>query len=589
MGFWFLDNLDWLTREQKAIDKLHLSNDWFIEYEWFLDAQLKLNASFQLGEQVLEVTAIYPDHYPFVPIIVRPLNTNDIWSTHQYLDGTLCLEWGPDTWDTSLTGADMLVSAYHLLEIEQPIEGDIARVAPSRHLLSTGQQLRHKYGRLCVTHSLNEFMKGLVSGTTGTLSLSLQIHKSSSSIIVKSVNISNEELWQDPEIPVGVKETTGVTGLLFCLPSDGFPESGVNNKNELSHLLAKYSFVEIPDEGDSPDIPHVVLLTNEDNVVQGYFVPSDKDDSRIFQEEIVYNESTALNPRLPLKIQSTEELKVGIVGLGSIGSKVAISLARSGFREFILVDHDVLFAENIVRNQLDWLSVTDHKVDAVAANIERIIPKASIKVHKLDLVGQENNSSINNVMNSLSNCDIVVDATCNDSVFNLLSSLYSQNSVPLIWGQVFEGGFGGLVARSRPKQDPPPLTMRRIFLGFCEENPFPTNNKNTRAYEGTIDGKPLVASDAEVGAIASFLTTIAIDTALNIEPSRYPYSLYLIGLSKGWVFDAPFETIPISTTEHLEELSTTEVLAETNQSTLAFLSELIHHAKAKNTDTSANN
>lgn len=36
-----------------------------------------------------------------------------------------------------------------------------------------------------------------------------------------------------------------------------------------------------------------------------------------------------------------------------------------------------------------------------------------------------------------------------------------------------------------------------------------------------------------------------IDTALQEQPSIFPYSLYMIGLRKAWIFTQPFDTRPI--------------------------------------------
>ena len=51
------------------------------------------------------------------------------------------------------------------------------------------------------------------------------------------------------------------------------------------------------------------------------------------------------------------EKKVGIVGLGSGGGFVALSLAMSGVRNFILVDNDILEPGNVTRHVADLRDV----------------------------------------------------------------------------------------------------------------------------------------------------------------------------------------------------------------------------------------
>jgi hypothetical protein len=50
--------------------------------------------------------------------------------------------------------------------------------------------------------------------------------------------------------------------------------------------------------------------------------------------------STVEGQRIPSEFERLRDKKIGIVGLGSVGSKVAVSLARSGVRNFILIDDD---------------------------------------------------------------------------------------------------------------------------------------------------------------------------------------------------------------------------------------------------------
>ena len=53
-----------------------------------------------------------------------------------------------------------------------------------------------------------------------------------------------------------------------------------------------------------------------------------------------------------------------------------------------------------------------------------------------------------------------------------------------------------------------------------------------------------MATDADVTVIASYASQMAIDLLLERVPSNFPYSMYLIGMSKGWIFKEPFYTIP---------------------------------------------
>jgi hypothetical protein len=51
---------------------------------------------------------------------------------------------------------------------------------------------------------------------------------------------------------------------------------------------------------------------------------------------------------------------------------------------------------------------------------------------------------------------------------------------------------------------------------------------------------------------------MAIDLLIPRTPSIFPSSVYMIGLSSGWIFDSPFETYPIDvgTTGQQEDVPT---------------------------------
>ncbi|NLQ13025.1 ThiF family adenylyltransferase [Olsenella sp. KGMB02461] len=71
---------------------------------------------------------------------------------------------------------------------------------------------------------------------------------------------------------------------------------------------------------------------------------------------------------------------VAIFGCGSVGSLIALALARVGVGNFLLVDNDVLEYHNICRHQCGIHEVGEYKVDAVKARILDINPTAHVEV-----------------------------------------------------------------------------------------------------------------------------------------------------------------------------------------------------------------
>lgn len=160
-----------------------------------------------------------------------------------------------------------------------------------------------------------------------------------------------------------------------------------------------------------------------------------------------------------------------------------------------------------------------------------------------------------------------------------MASLSTQYEKPLLWVEVFAGGIGGMIARSRPKQDPLPDEIKAAYIQFANSNPFP-DNLQTEDYGFTNqEGDTLTAIDAEVDILAGHATRFAVDTMEGNNTSIYPYSMYLIGLKRAWVFHAPFDTIPINVEHTRNETKEVMQKSEVISDNWNFLSTLLEDAQ----------
>lgn len=83
-----------------------------------------------------------------------------------------------------------------------------------------------------------------------------------------------------------------------------------------------------------------------------------------------------------LETSVMKEKSAVILGCGSVGSLVALELARSGVGNFFLVDTDVLEYHNICRHQCGISEVGEYKVDIVKKRILDINPSARVIVQR---------------------------------------------------------------------------------------------------------------------------------------------------------------------------------------------------------------
>lgn len=81
-------------------------------------------------------------------------------------------------------------------------------------------------------------------------------------------------------------------------------------------------------------------------------------------------------------LESDVMLKTGaiLVGCGSVGSLVALELAKAGVGRFLLIDNDILGYHNLCRHQCGLLDVGRYKTEAVRDRILQINPSANVVV-----------------------------------------------------------------------------------------------------------------------------------------------------------------------------------------------------------------
>jgi len=149
-----------------------------------------------------------------------------------------------------------------------------------------------------------------------------------------------------------------------------------------------------------------------------------------------------------LAYQSLQKKKVGIVGLGSFGSQIAIELTKAGVHHFTLIDDDRLGAENIVRHQCGIRDLGRFKTLAVK---DAILDKNStVEVDTFEGTLMEYLESVNN---DLSAFEVLLCCTDNNPSRFLMSHLASQQNVSLLIGKSFAEAEGGDVFVQKGNQE----------------------------------------------------------------------------------------------------------------------------------------
>ena len=144
-------------------------------------------------------------------------------------------------------------------------------------------------------------------------------------------------------------------------------------------------------------------------------------------------------------LERLAEMKVGVVGLGSGGGFVALSLAMSGVGNFVLVDKDEIERGNVTRHVADLRYCGCNKAAAVADLIRQRNPDAQIDVRA---------GRVETNWECLSDLDILVVAVDTEQVKYAINEQCLNRRLSASYAGVYERGEGGDLVIVKPFEGP---------------------------------------------------------------------------------------------------------------------------------------
>lgn len=125
-------------------------------------------------------------------------------------------------------------------------------------------------------------------------------------------------------------------------------------------------------------------------------------------------------------MKSLENVRIGIAGLGGLGSHIAVLLARSGVKHLHLVDFDMVDQSNLQRQHYFLQHVGQYKTDALAGQLCGIDPQLEITADCVRLTES-------NVADIFSQDDIICEAVdmsqTKAMIVNTLLAAYADKTV----------------------------------------------------------------------------------------------------------------------------------------------------------------
>lgn len=175
------------------------------------------------------------------------------------------------------------------------------------------------------------------------------------------------------------------------------------------------------------------------------------------EEDIRAKLFTRADARLE-NITSLRVASVAVVGLGSLGSTIAVALAKAGVGRFSLFDPDSFEPENVVRHVGGVFDIGIPKVEVVARAVKKINPDAEIKcvpsALSLDPAGWYTDS-MQQLREVLSDpCGLVVCATATSDSERVINALCVAERTPVVFSSVLGNAEHGRIFRVIPQETP---------------------------------------------------------------------------------------------------------------------------------------
>lgn len=249
--------------------------------------------------------------------------------------------------------------------------------------------------------------------------------------------------WARLPEPPAENTVEGVIAAIEALPSgSGSPPWSAVFGGRIS--VTAVVFREEVAQGESGDAWIFVVRVRQESQPEGAYLVRGQPLSR-----------RVLESRLPSSVRLGDST-VSLVGLGSVGSSLAIELARAGIAELKGMDPDTVEAGSTVRWTLGQSAAGRWKVGALARRMAQDYPLTLFTgtIHRL---GQSANnrtardrSEIEMLEAFLEGADLLVDATAEIGVQHVLSDLAMEHNLAQLYVSSTEGARGGLVARVLP-------------------------------------------------------------------------------------------------------------------------------------------
>lgn len=284
--------------------------------------------------------------------------------------------------------------------------------------------------------------------------------------------------------------------------------------------------------------------------------------------------------------------RICIIGLGSVGSKIADELARNGIQHFFLFDSDVLKPENVLRSQEFLRSVGYPKAKIYYDHLKKINPLIDVEWFFGSPLHPQFRSKF---LEILKTSHLVICAIDSEEDEIQIQKLCMQSNTPAIYSICLDSGHYGRIYRVIPgetacaeciriQSQKDPSTFPSLVQDINEDDENDVQNSldskkssfPLSSYENPgTPGINLDIWEIALKTVRMSLQTLARNTDLErIIPDTYVDHI-LISNRKGWIFEEPYQIRYLA----FSRLKDCPVCGQTISGELTFLAK--HQAEYK--------
>lgn len=146
------------------------------------------------------------------------------------------------------------------------------------------------------------------------------------------------------------------------------------------------------------------------------------------------------------QLGKAQNIRIGIAGVGGLGSNIANILVRTGFVDFEIIDNDVIDASNLNRQNYFYNEIGSLKVVITAKRLKQVNPKVKVKPINMWIDKK-------NINNYFTDRDVIFEAFDNVESKTLLLEYFGNSNKLIIFGNGMSGIKGEEITIKKIKEN----------------------------------------------------------------------------------------------------------------------------------------